>query len=196
MKNFIFLISLFLIGCATGKNAKNQTNPQLGYTASGNIENISTQRDMVKGNNITINNFSADSYDKEQVKQILEENIRLKKEINKLSEEIKQTVFVLKESNVEKLDNGNFELTFILSPKGNKIIQIFSIQVEAKEGTQIENFDVKGNTLPNYYEGTANKGTIVARTYKTMMPSEISVKMITTKNPNKYLVINLMPFEK
>lgn len=192
-KNYLLIFVILFMGCATGKNATNQANPQLGYSKSGNVENISSERDTVKASNVTINNYGSNS---EQTNEKNKEIAELKVQLDKLTEEVKQTVFVLKESTITRLQDGKYETNLILSPKGNKIIQIFQIQVIGKDGALIEGFNIQGNTLPNMYSGTTDTGTSVGREYKTMMPGDVIVKFVTNKDPKKYIVINLNPFEK
>ncbi|MDO8733972.1 MAG: hypothetical protein Q7K21_02290 [Elusimicrobiota bacterium] len=82
------IFCLLLIGCATGPNAKNQTNTQTGATTSGNVEIIASQRDTVKGETVTINNY--DSFEKKELINMLEERDKKIELINKKLLEIEK----------------------------------------------------------------------------------------------------------
>ena len=132
-KFWFFILCLFVTGCATGRNAKNIVTTQTGITKSGKIENITSQRDTVKGN--VVHNYY--SYDKEELIKMIEERDKkielLSKEVAKVKEFTKPPVLLFKGAQIDKI-NDNYQVLIHFLPSKNETLGELIFYIKIKEG--------------------------------------------------------------
>jgi hypothetical protein len=67
---FYIFVTVVLIGCSTGKDAQNQTSLQNSRTMTGDTQNITSHKDTIVGDEITVNNYGG--FNEEQFKNELQ----------------------------------------------------------------------------------------------------------------------------
>jgi len=108
----------------------------------------------------------------------------LRNELSMLHENIKKTVFRAGASTQRSMPDGTFQLEFELTPIGDQVIPIFTIESQTQNGAVIKELEVLGPTLPGMsYDRMSKDGTAVRKEYRSMYPGKVHVRVVTDRDP-------------
>ncbi len=193
----IFLLVILFNGCVkSGDNGKSSLTTQTGYTEDGKVSMGSGQRDVLQFDNVEKLEIHYNEYNKEELISALEERDTKIKELEGNINSLIPGKFIINNSSIKQLPNGNYESRVNLSSEGNNIIPLFIIEAQTFNNAIIDKIIIKGKTALGYGISRKNKSkTLYKKEYRNIEPGDITVIITTDKYPGN-MRISITPLKK
>jgi hypothetical protein len=116
--------------------------------------------------------------------------------LQKIAENTQETYFTVSEKKERRIEDGSYEVSFVLEPVGEKIIPLFKIQCKTQDNVQIENIEVEDSTIPPIsYDRKSDDRTYFSKEYRSLEPGKVEVTILTSDIPIG-MTIAIDPFRK
>lgn len=154
------------------------------------IESLLKGNDELKVELQPFKDIAKEKFPNEDVRAALN---RLGEELHSINKKTEKTIFKIQNFTKNNMPSGEREIKILLEPIGENVIPIFTITIKTQNNAVIKKFETKGPTIPAMsYDRTSKDQTTMSKEFRTMRPGEVSITIITDKDPGQ-LAIGIDP---